>query len=272
MRFRLFASTAVALALLAGAVRAQPTPAPSASPQAAPSGCLARLSAVVPLDADTSGKAQTYALTLTSLGLDPGRASGTIAVYAGNERYEVPFSRVIATGARDSSLDGATPIFVRFPRPLAVDGGYVTSLADPEPGKCIPAYPWTPKNAAAKLAQANVPKLRKRLETAKVVDAPPAVSEATPTCAHPYAAASVKTEVTPTLPEAAQDMEGNVETLVSLDGAGAVVDVEVWHTSGHDPLDRAAAKAALASKFSPEVFRCVNVPASYVVQSSFKAD
>lgn len=272
MRFRLFACTAVALALLAGAVRAQPTPAPSASTQPAASGCLARLSAVVPIDADASGKAQTYAFMLTSLGLDPGRASGTIAVYAGNERYEVPFSRVIATGARDSSLDGATPIPVRFPRRLAVDGGYVASLADPEPGKCIPAYPWTPKNAAAKLAQPNMAKLRKRLETAKVVEAPTPLSETTPTCAHPYAAASVKSVVTPVAPEAAQDMEGSVETIVSLDGAGAVLDVEVWRSSGHDPLDRAAAKAALASKFNPEVFRCANVPASYVVESTFKAD
>jgi TonB family protein len=272
MRLRPFACTALAFALLAGAARAQSTPAPTASPQPAASGCLARLSAVVPVDADASGRAETYALMLSSLGLDAGRASGTVALFAGNERYEVPFSRVVATGARDLSLDGATPIFVRFPRRLAVDGGYVASLADPEPGKCIPAYPWTPKNAAAKLSQPNVTKLRGRLLTATVVTAPPPVGETIPVCAHPYAAASVKTAAAPALPEAAQDMEGSVETLVSLDGAGAVVDVEVWHSSGHDQLDRAAARAALVSKYAPEIFRCAGVPSSYVFAASFKGE
>jgi TonB family protein len=228
---------------------------------------------VVPIDADASGKAQTYALMLSSLGLDPGRASGTLAVFAGNERYDVPFSRVVATGARDSTLDGATPIVVRFPRVLTVDGGYVASLADPDPGACILAYPWMPKNVATALAHPNVANLRKRAEAATVVDAPPAVSEPAPPCAHPYAVATTTKPVTPDTPDLAkqQALSGVVEVLVSLDGSGRVIDVAVWRTSTYPTLDKAAAGAAFASKFAPEVFRCVGVPSSYLFRAEFEA-
>lgn len=63
---------------------------------------------------------------------------------------------------------------------------------------------------------------------------------------------------------------GTVTLIISIDATGAVLDVEVQHTSGNRNLDRSAIKAAGKWRFNPEVRNGQKVASRVIVPVTFE--
>jgi hypothetical protein len=217
---------------------------------------------------ELDGAHTRYALTFRSF--DTGRASGTVALFAGDKRYEVPFNTV-ALDTRDITTP-ETPVVVRFAAPTPLDGAVVTSLD--EGGVARSCDPWfSPWVARAPLSSARTPDEQKRVDqflaTARAavpVDAPNAVADPL-TCTTPYRAGRTTHPGEAQTPYPVEPVMALV--LVVLDTADHVLFVRTERTTKHPALDASALNAARESTFEGQIFRCRHVVGAYLFGVSF---
>lgn len=268
-------STAIAVAvLLAFSVSlralAQPAssqPSPAATDQAL---CLALLENLTPLDPAPGDVATTYAMSLSSLNDAPGVASGTVALFTGDQRYEVPFKGATVRGDLQKDV-AATPIVVRFPRPIHVSRAYVSSLVAPSGGPCSPLS--TP---ASWKIEAETPAHIAFMQAARALHpaAAPAGVHAEPAqCAGPDRDAATKVAVAPAVPSMAsqQGATGTAQIAVILTDDARVVGVKVFRSSGNWLLDDAALAGALKSSYQTEIRNCLAIGGIYIYRAEFQA-
>jgi TonB family protein len=245
--------------------------------------CSIFVGRVVPL-----GQAGTrYAIALMTH--DGSRtAAGTLALYHGDDRYDVRFADARATDPREADSTPA-PIVVDFPSPVPVEAAIVTEL---DGSACEPAYePWrTGMTGATGLIgslttgtrayslrgappanEAMWSRFRAAAETARSVGPQPAVHEARPRCALPMRAATTIQPVEPDFPRAAlgRYKSASADVLVTLADTGAVAATRVERSSGYPEADRSALDAAAGARFSPAVFRCRSYAGSYIFEVRF---
>lgn len=80
--------------------------------------------------------ATTFAIRLNSLNDDDSIATGTIALSAGTDRYEIPFSNATVSGVPHKGT--WTPVLIRFQRNIHIDRGYLASLEGRRSSRCEP--------------------------------------------------------------------------------------------------------------------------------------
>lgn len=91
-----------------------------------------------------------------------------------------------------------------------------------------------------------------------------------PACSEPYVSAHTIDAISPSAPEDAAGMEGTAEIQVSLDAAGRVTDVRVYHSTGSMGLDRAALDAARRSTYAPQIVDCQPAGGTYLFRVDFQ--
>jgi len=98
-------------------------------------------------------------------------------------------------------------------------------------------------------------------------------SDTAPSCDHPNAVVGVTNMVQPMYPKLAreQGISGTATIRVDVDEKGGVTNAYVFKSAGDNSLDVAALNAARQSKYSPETFRCLPLPATYDFVMSFGA-
>jgi TonB family protein len=96
-------------------------------------------------------------------------------------------------------------------------------------------------------------------------------TELEPRCVHPYRSARVVEKELAGYPEVAraQGATGRSTVMVALGTDGGVESTKVWRTSGSPALDEEAMRAAGASSYSPEIFRCEALRGSYLFVVDF---
>lgn len=215
-----------------------------------------------------------FAVSLTSL--DIGRASGTVALWAGDRRYDVPFHNVVAVDSR-VPWKPQVAVVVRFPEPIALDGAVVTAIDDG--GGMRPCDPWySPWIAPARLG-ISVQAADESQEGARIaalflaaartmapVEAPTPVADPL-RCTTPYRAARTVHEFEPETPGAAG--AGTAVVHVLLDPSDKISSVRISHSSGRRALDEIALRAARLSEFQGQIFRCRHVMGSYLFSIEF---
>ncbi len=92
-------------------------------------------------------------------------------------------------------------------------------------------------------------------------------------CAQPHVDAAVTHAVEPEYPEVArqQGLTGTTQVKVTLAENGAVIDAQVYASSGSTALDVAAIAAAKRSSFAPEIDDCRQHAGSYLFRAEFSA-
>jgi len=258
----LFSIPGLALLGAAAVSHGNPQPGPSPIPASVRAICMAQVGMVVKLPIGTS-----YALTFDSLDGKDGAVSGTVALYSGNQRYELTFPATVAGDAR--SADKRAPLVVRFPAPVKIDSAVLTSISGPEGGPCLPvvAHQVEPSRWWALSQDA----LFARAARTAPVDAPsPEVLPASE-CRVPSRTAHLKVSV-PTPRLATTDLETGsalVEVEVVVDDTGNAMNATVMHSSLNSAMDDAALYAAARSTYEPETFRCQNVGGYYKFIAEF---
>lgn len=206
-----------------------------------------------------------------------GAASGTIALYDGNRRYDIPFRHALVADLRDEAAV-ATPIVVAFGAPVRIDSAVVTALGNP-PEPCEGLYgPYPFKTTVTESGVNPYPGIRKVLArlraegaTATPLAAPPPVDEPLPaSCSQASVPATTLKAYAPDMPPIAQQrgLRGVVVVLVTLASDDHTIGARVEATS--NPVFNAAAlEAANKSRFRTQTFRCRKVYASYLFDVMF---
>ena len=188
----------------------------------------------------------------------PTVISGTVALYVGDRRYDVPFERVQAggmPGADAPQAQGGKPfVVVRFPNDVTIDAAVVTSVTRPPVGACpVPYNPWlasehrsTPRTAA----------IAGGLDRYDIVEAPSAVSDP-PSCASPNAPAR-KLADPPAMWPAGKGRTFHARALVSvtIDQYGGIADARIVNSTSDAEADRVAVAGSLKTPWAPGRFRC----------------
>ncbi len=94
------------------------------------------------------------------------------------------------------------------------------------------------------------------------------------TCVKPYRYASIDGyPVQPQYPFIARSMgaTGVVSVRVALNADGSVADASVYKSSGFESLDQSAVKAAQATHYLPQLFRCEPIAGVYIFKAEFTA-
>jgi TonB family protein len=225
-----------------------------------------------PVDA-VNGGGRTYAVAFETFSASPGRLSGTLTLFAGSERYDVPFSNVIAVPATSSGALTAVPLTVRFTTAVKVDAAYLSAIVGPNPGPCGLGYIAMRSNDGVRARELSELDrvLRARVQDVKPIDAPASVSDRV-TCERPNVDASIAFSATPRYPDLAGrrgDM-GETQVAVALAADNAILAAWVWKSSGSKDLDQAAVIAARASRFNAATFRCQRVFGLYTFYADFQ--
>jgi TonB family protein len=205
-----------------------------------------------------------------------GRATGSIAAYAGNLLFHVTFINVVAADDRDTGHP-PTPIVVRFDAPTRIDSAYVTSLAGGDcpihspfvraelanyprnPHRPVSVYPSWTKVMQTVLSQA-----------AALTPAPAGTPETVeaPACAKPYVAASAVRAVPPISP-LGNSYSGVVAIDLAVSESGSVLGTRVDKSSRQKFVDEAAVTAAAESRFAPQIYRCQPISGTYLFFTKF---
>jgi TonB family protein len=195
-----------------------------------------------------------------------GQASGTIALWAGAARYDIPFRNAVATDTRERTA-GGTPIIVRFPLPVVLDGAAVASLIENgTEQRCDPLFaPWFPgqpagpeRRTAAERRAAD--EFLERAAAISGIEAPDPITDPRP-CTTPDRTART---VVATQPEAPPyGASGFVDVLVVLDATDRVTNVRVDRSRATQSMERAALAAASTSQFTGATFRCHPIVGAY---------
>jgi len=203
---------------------------------------------------------------LHSLDDRPGVASGTLFLYAGDTRYDVPFADVTATSMNDVAK--ATPIVIHFATPVPIDHVMVASLDGPGGGPCLAFVGGTTRSFGEKpLFEAFMQRARRMTP----VGAPPLVTLTHPNCTDPDHEARLLKGANVPIPSAADRSFAEqrfgpgpvtVDVVVVLDNQARIVSATV-PKPGFRPLDDGAVFAALHSTYSAATFRCEGTGGSY---------
>jgi hypothetical protein len=227
---------------------AAPTPVPE-------SFCGARTAVVTALDGEHG--ARTYAVAFQAAGDSPGLLSGTLTMYAGASRYDIPFHNAKAYPTID--LATLTPLVVRFPSIVSIDAVYLSAIDAPDGGPCTLTSN-TPVVAEFEDAYS------KRARTLPAVNAPPPVRDPAP-CDDPYVSARVlkpgDLTITPDMSQSA-GFGGEVRVLVGVAPNGSITDLTPLPPLLTPALEQAGVNVARHATYAPAVVRCKHVESAYV--------
>jgi TonB family protein len=264
------AATCIVVALTGASAQTQPAPSTPASPAAVPTPAWCPLSTRV---RDLDETHTRYAVSFRSL--ETGRASGTVALWAGDRRYDVAFHNVVALDTRDR-ISPETSITVRFSAPTVLDGAVVTALDDGSGSRpCEPWFaPWVPNapqlpGRQMRQERTDEDRFLMRARAATPVDAPTPVTDPA-TCTTPYRLGRTVSAAVPGRPPTAP-MSGFVVVLVLIDPSDKVVGARIQRSSGDKGLDNTALSAAQRSDFQGQIFRCRHVMGGYLFSVEFNA-
>ncbi len=250
---------AAALAVVvATAGAAAPSPVPSSA--VLPGWCNVTVGVV------TAIGPTTYAFGLTTPARS-GRASGTLSIFSGTGRYDVRFTDAVVPHVLGEGNDhSATPIVVRFDKPVFVQAAVVTSLDAPAPVACRPFYsPYSRHGSIGWTRIEPVAAFEQRAAAAVPVKAPAPLPYAPAICDAPYSLPSTLRAFEPQIPDIAYTSKwtGNTTVLVTVDVDGRAANAEVDTSSGHPELDAVAVDAARRSLFKAGTFDCAPVVGTY---------
>jgi hypothetical protein len=277
-RYPMFARLFTFCIILVSFVRpvlAAPTPAPPLQTPLQYSYCGLKIAVLDILDGTATGR--TFAVALQATG-GMGKASGSLAFYVGDDRYEARFHDIVAPGP-DQSLNLATPLVVQFPAAVGIDGAYVASLDAPTPGACDIGNVWSPTTLP-------------RMASGPMVVSPPfdrvrfdaeaallprtlavlAARDPHPSCANPYQPPRTLQAAQPDYPEIArlQGDSGRYIEAVTVDPTGGVADVHLYAaTARNHLLEVEALHSAQSSTFQAGLFRCKPVYGTYFFTVTF---
>ena len=266
MQFRVcIVAATVFLSPASAGMAADSVPAPAAQPAADEMHFCPVSPRILPLDR----YGRLYAVELR--GLTTGAATGTIALYSGDARYDIAMRDATVASELDQTTV-PTPIVVRFATNVRVDGAVVRSLDD-DPASCTTAFaPWQPTtpnehnvaDLASQLEKRRDEEFMAAARRATPVDAPASVHEPRP-CTAPDRRGETISTIEPKMPMMAAQYHysGTVAVLVILRPDGTVANTVVLRPSGHDDIDREAKHAAAVSKFRGATFRCRDVVGLY---------
>jgi TonB family protein len=257
---------AFVLTLLSAPALADPvsSEAGQPSPRVPARGCVAGVASIHPVGSTPGSASDKWAISLATFADKPQHVSGVLALYAGNDRYDVQVQDVEARSiVRQRSVE--RPVVVRFPVALKIDGGYLASVEGAGAGSCPPEGGLTHVASSRPVKEAEV-------TNAPVVDAPAPVADPSATCATPFADSTTTKVAGLRVPEGATDNRegGTVTWLVLLDETGRVVGLHLLVSSDYSDLDRAAADSAQSTSYLPAVFRCVPIRSFYEFRADFQ--
>ena len=269
VRAALVALAATCIGIAGGNASAQPAAVPRATTAPGTPGMLT----YCPLSTsvrDVDDTHTRYAVSFRSF--ETGRASGTVALWAGDRRYDVPFRDAVALDSRDR-ISPETAVVVRFAVPTPLDGAVVTAID--EGGTLRPCDPWfAPWVSRAQSApgrttaagRTNEERFLARARAAAPVAAPAAVADPT-TCTTPNRAGRTVYAAEPNRPRFGGN--GTATVLVLLDPADKIAGARIQTSAGNPQLDEVALIAARASEFQGQIFRCRHVMGAYLFTVEF---
>ncbi len=264
------AVAAVPFGIAGGRASAQIVPASSATKTASPAPAALTYCPLSTRVRDVDDTHTRYAVSFRAL--ETGRASGTLALWAGDRRYDVPFRDAVALDSRDR-ISPETAFVVRFAAPTTLDGAVVTAID--EGGTLWPCDPWfspwvpaprsgpdfrTPGERTAE------DRFLARARAAKPIDAPPAVADP-PICTTPNRPGRTVYAVSPDRPS--PFLEGVSVVMVLLDPTDNIADTRIETSAGNRSLDLVALSAARRSQFQGPIFRCRRVMGAYLFSVEF---
>lgn len=250
-----------------GVANGAPGPTTTSSPTASAPLTYCPLNAYV---RELDDSRTRYAVSFRAL--ETGRASGTVALWAGDRRFDVPFRDAVALDSRDA-ISPETSFTVRFPAPTELDGAVVTAID--EGGTLRPCDPWfSPWVRPARTApdyrtaaqRTTDERFLSRARAATAISAPPAISDPV-TCATPTRSPRTIRAVEPDRPRSSGT--GIATVLVLLDPTDKVTWVRILRSAGDRRLDDAALAAASRSEYQGQIFRCRHVMGGYLFTVEF---
>jgi TonB family protein len=282
---RVFVPLATAIALLASAApgAAQTAPTPSSAP---PGQCSSFIGGIVPLD----DAGRRYALAFFTHD-GTRRTSGTVALNAGDERYDASFAGATAVDPRDRDAT-PTPVVVRFAEPVKVDLAMVIAI---DGTACNPrSEPWFPRRRvtpAIGYTSAGVygsrrdpvfnnepsdalwDRFRAQIPASREIEPGRVVHETHVACGRENVNATTAHAAQPdvTQENISQFASGRAAILVTLDAGSNVVRTRVEESSRNGALDRIARAAAERTEFRSPVIRCRPYAGSYLYEVRFGA-
>ncbi|MBV9102829.1 MAG: TonB family protein [Candidatus Eremiobacteraeota bacterium] len=267
-------SCAAAFALCSGFVGAQGT-TPRATDLRTTVACTVQVRDIIALDGTSYGNARTYAVYFGSLEEATLRTYGVVSIFAGEDRYDVPFRDLVVGGA--AYAQDATPLVVRFAGDVHVDSGSVAGIGAMNGRTCAPVRrdaTWLYGTASPRTG--DIATLYKRAIGVAPIPAPAPAHVAASPCTEAYRAASARRLVPPNLTAPGVQVgfsEGifpaTVTIEVKLADDGTVLRARVVRSSDFAPYDAAAIDAARRSMFAPEMMRCRAHGGTYAFEVTF---
>jgi len=234
-----------------------------------------------------------YAVGLLTYG-ESGTTSGTIAFFAGDERYEVPFANALADDPTDAGAS-PEPIVVQFARPVTLTAAVVAALGSPPAACSAPYMPWTQNGRIApalahewfssRVARPSPgPMPADMLDESKLWEGfdaeartASAVEAGTPIAVAPCA----QKDHVPSLsgrpglawmpPLVTHGPSAyTTDVLVAIDADGTLLNAATLVSSSNKTFDHVALVAAQQSTFRAGQFRCAPVAGSYVFEFSYE--
>jgi TonB family protein len=196
----------------------------------------------------------------------PGPLSGTVALYAGDRRYDVPFRNAYAISDRDEGHADVVPVIVRFPAAIHVDAVIVTAVDAPAPPSCVPsATPYIEPKYDAVDAESERAE-RGRADSLIPIDAPAPITLPR-SCRVRNVPGRVVSAAEPRTRSAGSG--GVAYVAVSLDASDHVTGARIQTSSGDAEQDAVALDAARRSTYENAIFDCVKRPGTYVIGIGF---
>jgi TonB family protein len=246
-------------------------PAPTPTPGNDPIYCPVYVRTVLPVSTLPDGS-QTFAFLLEADG-ESGIASGALAIYAGNDRYEAPFLNTVVRPRSGKGIAGA-PIVVRFARDVVPDAAYVRVLAAGASGPCAVSNPWMRDRSNRPTSpglSADDEAALLRLAAGVVAEDPTGpISESAPSCSQGYTDAVVTKPFEPDYPQSARGASGTALIKVLIRPDGQLYNASVYKSSGEPALDESAYYAATHSTYEAATFRCRPMMGSFLFRVVFQ--
>ncbi|MBV9102614.1 MAG: TonB family protein [Candidatus Eremiobacteraeota bacterium] len=192
--------------------------------------------------------------------------SGTVTVYSGDDRYDIPFHDAVAAPDVDGPEHQPHPIVVRFPDRVTIDAAYLSAIDGPHGGPCNVGNVWFHNAPSVRSTFTDLRDQRTFEQSKAVVQiaAPVPTKEPRP-CGTPDSPGRLVHASQASWPQFAklrgEDGQVTIEVFVRSDGG--VGSTRVWSSSGYKDLDDEAIRSAVTSKFEAPTFRCRRVFGTY---------
>jgi hypothetical protein len=223
--------------------------------------CPAAVSTVSAMNGDKAG-ATLYAVEFETYTTKPAFVSGTVTLFAGDDRYDIATQYALAMPLADGKHHRA--LFIHFAAPVKITGAYLSEISGDIMKACPPerlARIATPKPDEAKAIVARA-----------TVEAPPPIAEAHLSCDVPFASARTTKLELMAIPSdvdfAATGDDGNV-LLLRISAKGSLMGMTVVRQSRFGSFDHAAEVVAKTSTFAPAVFRCEPIEGYYALLTMY---